>query len=55
MSQQVHKFVNALNIDPCDVLKEGEIHFKSTKNLKDPIDDPNPNILLGDVLVLSPL
>ena len=38
--------------DPFHILKEGEIHFKSTKNLKDPLEDPTPHILLGDVLVL---
>ena len=38
-------------IDPYGVLNEGEIHFKSSKNLKDPLEDSNPNILLGDVLV----
>ena len=41
----------SLLLDPYSVLKEGEIHFKSTKNLKDPLTDSNPRILLGDVLV----
>ncbi|CDO77267.1 hypothetical protein BN946_scf184753.g17 [Trametes cinnabarina] len=37
--------------DPYGVLKEGEIHFKSTKDLKSPLEDLNPNILLGEVLI----
>ncbi|KAI0370069.1 hypothetical protein BV20DRAFT_1075995 [Pilatotrama ljubarskyi] len=37
--------------DPYGVLKEGEIHFKSTKDLKPPLEDLHPNILLGDVLI----
>ena len=45
--------MNIRILDPHGVLQEGEIHFKSSKNLKDPIDDCNPNILLGDVLVGS--
>ena len=38
--------------DPAGVLKEDEIHFKSTKNLKDPLEDMNPHQLLGEVLVI---
>ncbi|KAH9885398.1 RNA dependent RNA polymerase-domain-containing protein [Cubamyces lactineus] len=37
--------------DPYGVLEEGQIHFKSTKELKPPLNDLNPNILLGEVLV----
>ncbi|KAI0352282.1 hypothetical protein OH77DRAFT_1428830 [Trametes cingulata] len=37
--------------DPYGVLEEGEIHFKSTKDLKPPLEDLQPNILLGDVLI----
>ncbi|KAL7284967.1 hypothetical protein ACG7TL_000056 [Trametes sanguinea] len=37
--------------DPYGVLGEGEIHFKSTKDLKSPLEDLNPNILLGEVLI----
>ncbi|KAH9948208.1 RNA dependent RNA polymerase-domain-containing protein [Amylocystis lapponica] len=39
--------------DPCDppVLEEGQIHFKSSQNLKDPLEDISPNILTGDVLI----
>ncbi|PIL31184.1 RNA-dependent RNA polymerase [Ganoderma sinense ZZ0214-1] len=36
--------------DPYGVLNEGEIHFKSTKLLKE-VGDLNPNLLLGDVLI----
>ncbi|KAI9067175.1 hypothetical protein FKP32DRAFT_1609566 [Trametes sanguinea] len=39
--------------DPYGVLGEGEIHFKSTKDLKSPLEDLNPNILLGEVLVTA--
>ncbi|KAI0327690.1 hypothetical protein GY45DRAFT_1256557 [Cubamyces sp. BRFM 1775] len=37
--------------DPYGVLEEGQIHFKSTRELKPPLEDLNPNILLGEVLV----
>ncbi len=37
--------------DPYGVLNEGEIHFKSTKPLKE-VGDLNPHLLLGDVLVI---
>ena len=37
--------------DPCGVLNEGEIHFKSTKPLKD-AGDLSSHLLLGDVLVI---
>ncbi|KAM5539861.1 hypothetical protein V8D89_006364, partial [Ganoderma adspersum] len=36
--------------DPYGVLNEGEIHFKSTKVLKE-AGDLNPHLLLGDVLI----
>lgn len=38
-------------IDPYGVLEEGQIHFKSTQNLKDPLEESNPTIVTGDVLV----
>lgn len=38
-------------LDPYGVLKPGEIHFRSSKDLKPALEDLNPNILLGDVLV----
>ncbi|RDX50511.1 hypothetical protein OH76DRAFT_1348782 [Lentinus brumalis] len=37
--------------DPKGVLKEGEIHFKSTKDLKDPVEHSQPHIILGEVLI----
>ncbi|KAI0756131.1 RNA dependent RNA polymerase-domain-containing protein [Daedaleopsis nitida] len=37
--------------DPYGVLEEGEIHFKSSKPLKDSIGYEYPNILLGEVLI----
>ncbi|OBZ68489.1 putative RNA-dependent RNA polymerase SHL2 [Grifola frondosa] len=37
--------------DPYGVLEEGEIHFRSSQNLKDPLEDLCPNIITGDVLV----
>ncbi|TBU58167.1 RNA dependent RNA polymerase-domain-containing protein [Dichomitus squalens] len=37
--------------DPYGILNEREIHFKSTKNLKDPLEDMNPHQLLGEVLI----
>ncbi|KAI0042274.1 hypothetical protein FA95DRAFT_1564481 [Auriscalpium vulgare] len=37
--------------DPKGVLKKGQIHFKSSKALKDPIEDMAPNIITGKVLV----
>ena len=38
-------------LDPTGKLKEGQIHFKSSQYLKDPLENFNPNILTGDVLV----
>ena len=38
--------------DPYNVLHENEIHFKSSKNLKDPLSHMKPNQLINeDVLV----
>ncbi|OSX67200.1 hypothetical protein POSPLADRAFT_1127992 [Postia placenta MAD-698-R-SB12] len=37
--------------DPYGVLEEGQIHFKSTQNLKDPLEESNPTIVTGDVLI----
>ncbi|KAH9923183.1 RNA dependent RNA polymerase-domain-containing protein [Epithele typhae] len=37
--------------DPTGSLEFGQIHFKSTKNLKDPLKDMDPKIVLGDVLI----
>ncbi|PCH34325.1 hypothetical protein WOLCODRAFT_135643 [Wolfiporia cocos MD-104 SS10] len=37
--------------DPIGVLEEGQIHFKSSQNLKDPVEDSMPMILSGDVLI----
>ncbi|KAH8094650.1 RNA dependent RNA polymerase-domain-containing protein [Cristinia sonorae] len=37
--------------DPCGVLNEGEIHFKSSRNLRDPLVYQCPDILTGDVLI----
>ncbi|KAI8980566.1 RNA dependent RNA polymerase-domain-containing protein [Trametes punicea] len=37
--------------DPYGALNEGEIHLKSTKDLKSPLEDLNPNIVLGEVLI----
>ena len=42
------------DVDPYGVLREGEIHFKSTKPFHG-VDNENPHTLLGDVLVISPL
>ncbi|KAM5539858.1 hypothetical protein V8D89_006361 [Ganoderma adspersum] len=47
----VHGCARAFIIpDPYGVLREGEIHFKSTKPF-DYVDDLNPHLLLGDVLI----
>ncbi|KAI0082129.1 hypothetical protein K474DRAFT_1655468 [Panus rudis PR-1116 ss-1] len=37
--------------DPCGVLGEREIHFKSSQPLKDTLEGFNPNVLTGDVLI----
>ncbi|RPD82709.1 hypothetical protein L226DRAFT_35401 [Lentinus tigrinus ALCF2SS1-7] len=37
--------------DPYGVLKEGEIHFRSTKDLKDAVEHSQPHIILGEVLI----
>ncbi|KAI0673977.1 RNA dependent RNA polymerase-domain-containing protein [Trametes maxima] len=37
--------------DPHGVLKENEIHFKSSKDLKSSLEDSHPKMLLGEVLV----
>ncbi|TCD64750.1 hypothetical protein EIP91_003672 [Steccherinum ochraceum] len=37
--------------DPYGVLNEGEIHFKSSRNLRDPLEFQYPDILTGDVLI----
>ncbi|KAI0652718.1 RNA dependent RNA polymerase-domain-containing protein [Trametes meyenii] len=37
--------------DPHGVLKENEIHFKSSKDLKPPLEDPHPKMLLEEVLI----
>ncbi|KAI0701242.1 RNA dependent RNA polymerase-domain-containing protein [Cerioporus squamosus] len=37
--------------DPHGVLKEDEIQFKSTKDLKDPVEHSQPHIILGEVLI----
>ncbi|EMD32601.1 hypothetical protein CERSUDRAFT_126709 [Gelatoporia subvermispora B] len=37
--------------DPYGVLEPGQIHFRATQLLKDSITDPEPDTLLGDVLV----
>ncbi|KAL4250315.1 RNA-dependent RNA polymerase [Abortiporus biennis] len=48
----VQKSADAFLIpDPCNVLKPGQIFFKSSKLLKDPLEDDNPNYILGDVLL----
>ncbi|KAI0669320.1 RNA-dependent RNA polymerase, partial [Trametes maxima] len=37
--------------DPYGVLNEGEIHFKSSQNLKSSLEYPQSKTLLGDVLI----
>ncbi|KAI0640255.1 RNA dependent RNA polymerase-domain-containing protein [Trametes polyzona] len=37
--------------DPYGVLEPGQIHFKSSEDLKPPLEDLNPNILTGEVLI----
>ncbi|KAI0088874.1 RNA dependent RNA polymerase-domain-containing protein [Irpex rosettiformis] len=37
--------------DPTGLLEEGQIHFTSTKYLKDPLVDANARTIVGDVLV----
>ncbi|KAI0829054.1 RNA dependent RNA polymerase-domain-containing protein [Trametes gibbosa] len=37
--------------DPFGVLKPGQIHFKSSENLKPALEDLHPNIVLGEVLI----
>jgi len=37
--------------DPYGVLEPGQIHFKSSENLKDPLDGPGANLITGDVLI----
>lgn len=38
-------------LDPYGVLRPGEIHFKASDILRDPLEGPSPNIITGDVLV----
>ena len=38
-------------VDPFAVLKEGEIHFTSSKNLQDSLEAVDPKTITGDVLV----
>ncbi|KAJ3558083.1 hypothetical protein NM688_g1122 [Phlebia brevispora] len=40
-----------IGADPFGVLAPGEIHFKSSQYLKDPLKHLNPNTLTGDVLI----
>ncbi|KAL4242442.1 RNA-dependent RNA polymerase [Abortiporus biennis] len=48
----VQKSADAFLIpDPWNVLKPGQIFFKSSKLLKDSLEDDNPNYILGDVLL----
>ncbi|KZT73373.1 hypothetical protein DAEQUDRAFT_721969 [Daedalea quercina L-15889] len=37
--------------DPYGVLKPGQIHFKASEDLKDPLDGPSPNLITGNVLI----
>ncbi|THH01293.1 hypothetical protein EW026_g1385 [Hermanssonia centrifuga] len=37
--------------DPLGVLEEGQIHFKSSQNLEDPLESLHPNNITGEVLI----
>ncbi|KAI0937310.1 hypothetical protein AcV5_005250 [Taiwanofungus camphoratus] len=37
--------------DPFGVLEEGQIHFKSSQDLKDPLEDASPRTITGEVLI----
>ncbi|KZT02230.1 uncharacterized protein LAESUDRAFT_662372 [Laetiporus sulphureus 93-53] len=37
--------------DPIGVLEEGQIQFRASQNLKDPLEDASPTVITGDVLI----